>query len=295
MDSLSALNAFVQAAETRNFTVAGQRLGLSPSAIGKAITRLENKLGVRLFHRSTRAITLTPEGSCFLERCRRILCELEVAEQELMHAKDAPRGLLRVSMPLAGMLMMPTLSAFMRHYPEITLDIDFSDRFVDVIEEGFDAVVRAGNVSDSRLMSRVLGKFELQLVASPDYLAQQGVPEKPADLQQYVCLHHRFATSGKLEPWPLKPVNGASPELPVSMVVNTIEPLIYMVEQGQGIACLPDFAVRRQLACGSLVQVLASHTQHSGIFRLLWPSSRYLSPKLRVFVDFLSENLFPRA
>ncbi|MBB5191175.1 DNA-binding transcriptional LysR family regulator [Silvimonas terrae] len=289
MDSLGSLSAFVQAADTRSFTAAGRKLGVSSSAIGKAITRLEDKLGVRLFHRSTRAITLTPEGACFLERCRRIFSEIEAAEQELMHSQEAPRGTLRISLPLAGMLMMPTLSAFMQHYPEIALEIDFSDRLVEVIEEGFDAVIRAGELSDSRLMSRVLGTFELLLVASPAYLARQGLPATPADLQAHVCLHHRFATSGKLEPWPL-----AQPELPVSAVVNTIEPLIYMAEQGLGIACLPDFSIRPQLAQGRLVQVLAAHTRHSGTFRLLWPSSRHLSPKLRVFVDYMSAHLFAR-
>lgn len=294
MDSLSALSAFVQAAEFGSFTAAGRKLGVSPSAVGKAITRLEDKLGVRLFHRSTRAITLTPEGSCFLERSRRIFCEIEAAEQELMHTKQAPRGILRVSLPLAGMLMMPTLSAFMQQYPEIELDIDFSDRLVDVIEEGFDAVIRAGDVSDSRLVSRVLGEFKLLLVASPVYLQRNGLPKKPGDLQHHVCLHHRFATSGRLEPWPLKPVRDGKFEPPVSAVVNTIEPLIYMAEQGQGIACLPDFSVQRQLQEETLTLVLAPHTHHRGVFRLLWPSSRHLSPKIRVFVDFMSEHLFSR-
>lgn len=293
MNSLNALSAFVQAAECGSFTAAGRKLGVSPSAVGKAITRLEDKLGVRLFHRSTRALTLTPEGSCFLERGRRIFSEIEAAEQELMHAKQAPRGTLRISLPLAGMLMMPTLSAFMQRYPEIELDIDFSDRLVNIIDEGFDAVIRAGNVNDSRLLSRVLGKFELLLVASPDYLKLKGLPTEPADLRHHACLHHRFATSGKLEPWPLQPSRGVDFEPPVTAVVNTIEPLIYMAEQGQGIACLPDFSVQRQMAKGTLVQVLASHTRHSGVFRLLWPSSRHISPKIRAFVDFMTKNLFP--
>lgn len=291
MDSLTALSAFVHAAEARNFTAAARKLGVSPSAIGKAVTRLEDRLGVRLLHRSTRAITLTPEGSRFLERCRRILYEVEAAEKELMHVMDAPRGSLRISLPLAGMLMMPTLGAFMRRYPEVKLDIDFSDRLVDVINEGFDAVIRAGDVSDSRLVSRALGAFELLLVASPGYLKERGTPCKPADLVQHVCLHHRFTTSGKLEPWPLTGAPGV-PVLPVCAAINTIEPLIYLAEEGHGIACLPDFAVHRQLADGTLVQVLTAHTQHSGAFRLLWPSSKHVLPKLRVFIDFMSQNLF---
>ncbi|WP_437729599.1 LysR family transcriptional regulator [Sorangium sp. So ce861] len=294
MDSLGPLNAFVQAAQTRSFTVAGRQLGVSSSAIGKAIARLEERLGVRLFHRSTRTITLTPEGALFLERCRRVFAEIEAAELELAQTQGAPRGKLRVSMPLAGMLMMPALSAFMRAYPEIQLDLDFSDRLVDVIEEGFDAVVRAGENRDSRLMARALGTFRLRLVGAPDYLARRGVPRKPEDLRSHACLHHRYATSGKLEPWPLR--RGRKHieiDLPTTAVVNTIEPLIHMAEQGLGIACLPDFAVRRQLDGGALVTVLDSHTHHAGLFRLLWPSSRYVSPKLRAFAEFMAQNLFP--
>jgi DNA-binding transcriptional LysR family regulator len=291
MDSLGSLNAFVQAADARSFTVAGRKLGVSSSAIGKAVARLEERLAVRLFHRSTRTITLTPEGALFLERCRRIFCEIEAAELELAQTQGSPRGKLRVSMPLAGMLMMPTLSAFMRAYPDIELDLDFSDRLVDVIDEGFDGVVRAGEVSDSRLMARTLGTFRLMLVGSPGYFARKGTPRKPEDLAGHACLHHRFATNGKLERWPLR--RGRKDfELPTTAVANTIEPLIYMAEQGLGITCLPDFAIRRQLAEGTLVSVLDSHTHHSGTFRMLWPSSRYLSPKLRVFVDFMAKNLF---
>ncbi|HMG51703.1 MAG TPA: LysR substrate-binding domain-containing protein, partial [Inquilinus sp.] len=259
--------------------------------IGKAVTRLEERLGVRLFHRSTRTITLTPEGVRFLERCRRIFSEIEAAELEIAQTQGAPRGKLRVSMPLAGMLMMPALSAFMRAYPEIELDLDFTDRLVDVIDEGFDAVVRAGEVSDSRLMTRVLGTFRLILVASPGYVALRGVPQSPGDLADHACLHHRYATNGKLEPWPLRR-GRRDIELPTTAVVNTIEPLIAMAEQGFGIACLPDFAIRRQLDAGTLVTVLDAHTRHSGTFRMLWPSSRHLSPKLRVFVDFMAQTLF---
>ncbi|WP_338866772.1 LysR family transcriptional regulator [Myxococcus stipitatus] len=292
MDSLGSLNAFVQAAETRSFTAAGRQLGVSSSAIGKAVARLEERLAVRLFHRSTRTITLTPEGALFLERCRRIFCEIEAAELELAQTREAPRGRLRVSMPLAGMLMTPTVSAFMRAYPEIELDLDFSDRLVDVIEEGFDGVVRAGEVNDSRLMARVLGTFRLILVGSPDYFARRGTPRKPEDLKSHACLQHRFASTGKLERWPLRRRGRKELELPSTAVVNTIEPLIFMAEQGLGIACLPDFALRRQLAQGTLVTVLDSHLDHEGTFRMLWPSSRYLSPKLRVFVDFMAKHLF---
>ena len=166
MDNLAGFTAFVQAAEMRSFVAAGRVLGVSASAVGKSIARLEERLGVRLFHRSTRSIALTSEGTVFLERCRRILGEIEAAELELSNSKSAPQGRLRVSLPLVGCLLNPVLAAFARAYPLVELDLDFSDRRVDVIEEGYDAVVRAGESADSRLMSRQLGQFQLQLVAS---------------------------------------------------------------------------------------------------------------------------------
>jgi len=294
MDNLGSMKAFVQVAEARSFTIAGRQLGLSSSAIGKAVVRMEERLGVRLFHRSTRSVTLTAEGALFLERCRRIFSEIEAAELELSQTQEAPRGTLRVGLPLAGMLMMPTLVAFMRAYPEIILDLDFSDRVVDVIEEGFDAVMRFAEAGDSRLMSRALGSYRRRLVASPAYLAAKGVPQTPDDLKAHACLLHKFPTSRKFERWPLRPEQaGIESELPRTAVASTLEPIIFMAEQGMGIAYLPDFAIGRQLREGVLVTVLDDYTDRSGPLRILWPSSRHLAPKLRVFVDFLVANLGP--
>lgn len=134
MESLNGIVFFVQAAEVRSFSEAGRVLGISSSAVGKSVARLEERLGVRLFHRNTRNITLTAEGTLFLERCRRILCEIQVAELELSETRQAPQGKLRVSLPLVNSLAMPALTAFMHRYPAIELDVDFSDRIVDVIE-----------------------------------------------------------------------------------------------------------------------------------------------------------------
>ncbi|MDD7972889.1 LysR family transcriptional regulator [Roseinatronobacter alkalisoli] len=294
MDSLGSLNAFVQAAELRSFTAAGQKLGVSSSAISKSVARLEDRLGVRLLHRSTRTITLTPEGALFLERCRRIFCELEAAELELLQTRGMPSGKLRVSLPLVGMLMMPTITAFARAWPDIEMDLDFTDQRVDVIEEGFDAVVRTGEIRDSRLMTRMLGTFNYRLVGSPSYFAEHGRPRTVADLSKHRGLRHRFPSTGKIEEWPLhcdgKP---KSAEIPTVTVASAIEPLIHLAEEGIGLACLPDFAIRDRLARGTLVSVLDDVVTHSGSFRILWPSSRHLSPKLRVFVDFMGENLFP--
>src|ERR1700746_2502283 len=227
MDSLGSLNAFVQAAEARSFTVAGRQLGVSSSAVGKAVARMEERLGVRLLHRSTRSITLTAEGALFLERCRRIFSEIEAAELELSQTHEAPRGTLRVGLPLVGTLMMPTVAAFMRAYPEIMLDLDFSDRVIDVIEEGFDAVVRFADAGDTRLMSRALGIYHRRLGAAPAYLAAKGVPLTPDDLKAHACLHHRFPTSRRFEQCPVPPEQaGIESELPKTAVASTLEPII---------------------------------------------------------------------
>lgn len=296
VESLSAIAAFVQAAETRSYSEAARHLGVSASAVGKSVCRLETRLGVRLLHRSTRSITLTAEGAVFLERCRRILCELESAELELSETRQAPQGRLRISLPLVGMLVMPALTAFMHRYPAIELDVDFSDRLVDVINEGFDIVMRTGEPTDSRLVSRPVGNYRLLLVAAPRYLASRGTPLSPADLQHHACLQHRFPSTGKLELWPLTRDAGM-PEwtLPVSMVCNTSAALLDVAVAGLGIACLPDFLVRPALQRGDLVSVLEEHVEHQGTFRLLWASSKHLAPKLRVFIDFMGAELFKEA
>ncbi|MDR6233366.1 LysR family transcriptional regulator [Pseudomonas oryzihabitans] len=296
MDSLNGFVVFVQVAETRSFVAAGRLLGVSASAIGKSVARLEDKLGVRLFHRSTRSITLTAEGALFLERSRRILAEIEAAELELSQATATPRGRLRVSLPLVSSLVLPVLGEFMREYPQIELDLDFTDRMVDVIEEGFDAVVRTGEPSDSRLAARRLGTFRMHLVASPDYLARRGRPKTPADLQQHACLHYRFPNSGKLETWALRQLPGeAELVLPTSMICNNIETRLCFALRGLGIAYLPDFAVADALADGSLCTVLADRQIHTGVFHVLWPVSKQPAPKIRALVDFLCARMLPGA
>jgi len=292
LDSLGALTVFVRAAETRSFTEAARQLGVSSSAIGKAVARLEERLGVRLFHRSTRSITLTQEGRLFLDSCRRIFAEIEAVEQEFAQTKGAPTGRLRVSLPLIGMLMIPALGRFMQAYPAIELDMDFTDQLVDVIDGGFDVVVRTGEASDSRLMARTIGTYRLEVAGSPAYFARAGLPATPEDLVHHTCLHHRYPTSGKLQRWPFA---RSDVVLPVSAASSTVEPLVSLAELGLGLVCVPDFAIRRQLAQGSLVTVLGAHIDHRGTFRAVWPSSRFVAPKLRAFIDFLAEHLFAPA
>jgi DNA-binding transcriptional LysR family regulator len=292
MESLGSLDIFVRVGESRSFTAVGQQLGISASAVSKAIARLEDRLGTRLFHRSTRTVILTPEGFNFLERCRRILCELEQAQDELALSQSSPRGKLRVSLPSVGLLFMPHFAQFNRQHPDIELDIDCTDRLVDVIEEGFDAVIRTGEPKDSRLTARKLGTYRRTMVGSPTYLEAHGVPQNPEDLLQHRCLLYRYPSSGKIDAWPLsKKGEKVFLELSNSMVTNTLEPLLCFAESGLGIACMPDIAIRRQLDTCTLVPVLEEFNCDVTTLRVLWPSSKHLSPKLRVFIDYMTEHL----
>ncbi|PSD29005.1 LysR family transcriptional regulator, partial [Stenotrophomonas maltophilia] len=204
----------------------------------------------------------------------------------------APRGTLRIGLPLVGDLTLPLMAEFMAAYPDIRLDLDFSDRLVDVIEEGFDAVLRVGEPSDSRMNARRLGVFPRRIVASPAYLQRRGTPRTPADLMQHTLLHYRFPSTGKLELWPIHwPDHETPQELPVHMVANTIEARVALALRDIGLAFVPVHSVRDALADGRLVTVLDDHVHSCGIFHLLWPSGRHVLPKLRVFIDFVSARL----
>jgi DNA-binding transcriptional LysR family regulator len=294
MDSLGSLNVFMRAADMRSFTAAGQQLGISSSAVGKAISRLEGRLGVRLFNRSTRSVVLTPEGGAFLSRCHRIMGEIEAAEAEIAQAATAPHGKLRVSMPLVGMLLTPAIAGFMEAYPQVELDLDFSDKVVDVFDEGFDVVIRFGTRADDRLVSRQLGIFSYVMVGSPAYFARRGKPSLPSDLDGHACLRYRYPSTGKLEEWALR-LDVQEPQAVVSStaVASMVEPLIAMAEDSLGIICVPAFAVRHQLEGGKLVSVLADFVCGVGVINALWPSTPQLSPKIDAFVETLARHLFP--
>jgi DNA-binding transcriptional LysR family regulator len=290
----SAINVFVQVAETRSFVAAGRRLGISASAIGKRVSALEEQLGVRLFHRSTRSVALTAEGALFLQRGRRVLEELEAAQAELSQVNLSPRGRLKVSLPLVAEPFLSVMAQFKQAYPDVDLDLEFTDRRVDVIDEGFDAVIRTGDAPDSRLTARRLGSFSMMLVGSPDYLARRGTPEKASDLTQHACIQFRYQNTGKLQVWPLDLQEiAADIQLSTAVVCNNLEARIYFALQGLGIAYLPDFAIRQHLAADRLMHVLPNCSEADTTFRIMWPSGKHFAPRLRVFIDFLCERLFP--
>lgn len=282
---------FSEAADALSFVEAGRRLGISSSAVGKSLAKLEAELGVRLLHRSTRRISLTEEGASFYARCRRALEELEDARTALSSSVERPAGRLRVSLPTAGYhFFAPQLPAFVARYPAIVLDLDYSDRLVDVIAGGFDAVIRSLRPKDSQLRVRRLGAFAFRVCGAPSYLAQHGTPRAPADLDDHRCLMFRFEHSGKLQPWTFK--RSARVDLPAALICNNMEAMLRAALQGLGLLYVPDFIARESVARGALKHVLEDQMGSPGAFWLLWPPGAQVTAKLRAFIDFFGPRLF---
>jgi DNA-binding transcriptional LysR family regulator len=291
MDKFNGFLPFVRTAELGSFVAAGRSLGLSPSAVGKAVARLEQQVGIRLFQRSTRTLRLTEEGRVFLERCRRILDDLDDAYATMSQSLERPRGRLRVSTPIITYhLLLPIIPKFVEEYPEIELDFDFNDHLVDLIEDGVDVAMRSGELPDSRLNARTLRPFRVLLCASPAYLARYGTPVKLHDLCDHVAIRFRFPNSGKVQDWPI--ADDFDLRIRTVMTCNNMEAVLGATVRGLGIGSMPDFLVKEALENGSLQVILADHVNGPAQFSLLWPSNRNLSPKVRVFVDYIGKHLF---
>ncbi len=296
MDKLNGLRAFVKTADFGSFVAAARALEISASAVGKGVARLEADVGVRLLQRSTRRIELTRDGRQFYERCRRILDDLDDAEASLSRAGQAPRGRLRVSAPIVGHhFLLPVVPGFLSSFPGVELDLDFTDRTVDLIKDGIDVAIRSGDLPDSRLVSRPLCTFRLLLCASPAYLSRRGTPSVPSDLERHATIRFRHPDTGKLLDWPMLPATAEADIRPRTVLAcNNMEAVLGAALRGVGIACMPDFLAGESLADSRLVEVLGAETCVSGEFKAIWPSSRHLSSKVRAFVDHFSEQLAAR-
>lgn len=294
MDGFNDLNVFVQVAKARSFVDAGRRLGISASAVGKTVARLEQHFGARLFHRTTRSISLTEDGARLLVRCERILDELEGAERDFARGDDVPRGRLRVTLPMASPFFAPLLAEFSSAHPHVELDVEFGDTLVDMVREGFDVAIRTGAPTDSRLSSRKLATFRHAIVGAPGYLAGNPAPQRPSDLIAHRLLFYKKPHTGKLEPWPLEAdVLSSAFGARGHMMVNSVDALVVMTVEGRGLSSIPDYLIQTELREGRLVRVLDSYSTGTNAFRLLWPSTPHLPSKLRAFVDFFTAKLSP--
>jgi len=283
---------FVQVVESGSFAGAAEALTLTPSGVSKAVTRLEDRLGVRLLQRTTRRLVLTAEGETLLARGRDILAAIEAAEAEVTLARGKPRGLLRVNTgtAFAKHRLAPYLLAFQMQYPDISLDLSIADRRVDVIGEQVDVAIRTGSSGDSSLITRRIGDMRRVICASPDYLARHGTPREPADLARHNCL--LLTGFSRLAAWPMQ-VDGRIIEMNVKGTVtcDSAELLLDLVLAGLGIARFGDFLAEDALAKGDLVPLLVEHhvVEAAPISALMPPGRQHL-PRVRAFVDFLARK-----
>ena len=295
LDRLTGLIAFARAASFGSYTAAARSLAISPSAVSKSVQRLEQRLGLRLFNRTTRSLSLTPEGHDLHERALRLLREAEEIEQAAIAARAEPAGTLKITapVPLGVRLLAPALPRFRARHPKLSIDLRLSDRFVDLVEEGMDVAIRVGELADSRLIGRRLAPYRLCAFAAPTYLAKHGVPRHPEDLMRHDCVNFRYQNSGQVLRWPfqvgertLELVPGASITADVSDAVTAI------LAAGGGIGVTATFIAAPHVERGELVPVLAEFAVDRSAITALWPESRRGSPNVKAFVAFLGE-LFP--
>lgn len=288
MGSLKGMTAFVSAAELLSYAGAGRVLGVSSSAIAKSITRLENELGIRLFHRTTRSIGLTEEGIIFYEHCRHILDDICDAQAMISSTRSRPKGRLRVSVPqiFGHSILMPLLPEFLKEYPEIELDIDFEDRVIDIIGEGIDVAVRSGELRDTRLIGYQLGELHFVVCGSKHYLEKHGCPQIPADLLRHRCIHFKYPSNGLLAQWSFSSTD-THLSLPRNLIFNNTDAGLRAAIDGLGLAHLPVYIAEPAIKNNLLQPILTEFMVPLGSLSLIWPSNRHLSPKVRTFVDFI--------
>ena len=286
MNKFLALTVFTKVAEHGGFTAAARRLGLSVSAVTKTVARLEDELGTQLFNRTTRQLHTTDYGQEFYERCIRILADLEDAETALRQGSISYSGRVRVVTPFSfgRVTLVPELPAFLRKYPEIVLDLNFSDQPVDLIAEGYDVAVRTGEISDSRLTTRLLTRGSQVTFAAPSYLARHGTPRTPEDLREHNCIVGRFGPEWSFQGPDRKPM---TVRVSGNAIVNSGDALREAAVAGIGIGQGTWWLVRKDLERGLVDSILPDYALEGMPISILYPAQRHLPAKVRVFIDFL--------
>lgn len=296
MDRLLSMTVFVKAVETGSFSAAAEALQMSPQLVGKHVQTLEQHLGVRLLNRTTRRQRLTGIGTTFYERARIILAEVGAAEGLVAETRATPCGRLRISAPMTFGIhaLAPRLPEYLRSFPEVSVDLSMSNRFVDVIEEGFDAVFRTGELSDSSLMARPLAPYRLVLCAAPAYVAARGPIVTTQDLSHHECLgfsHTELRTNWTFDG------PGGRVTVPVSgrFMVDNGEALLPAAVAGMGVLLQPVELVEAELASGRLVALLPEYAIPTRPMHILYAPDRRITPKLRSFIDFAVACFGPKS
>jgi DNA-binding transcriptional LysR family regulator len=291
MDKVASLKAFVKVVETGSFSEAGRQLRLSRSAISKYVGDLEESLGVQLLNRTTRHASPNENGQLYFERALGILSEIDAADQAVTHLQAAPRGLLRINAPMSfGTIRLgPALADFMQKYPEMQLQLVLSDNLVDPVQDGFDVTLRIADLESSSLIARKITPMPRVICASPDYLEKHGTPSHPRELRDHVSLTYGFLLTGNQ--WKLTGPDGEHWIQPAwSLCVNNAEVLRDVAVKGRGVALIPEFIAGEALKKGGLKEILKDFWAPPLTLYAIYPPTRHLSVKVRLFIDFLVER-----
>ncbi|MDK1373499.1 MULTISPECIES: LysR family transcriptional regulator [unclassified Sinorhizobium] len=292
--NLNDIQVFMAVVDGGSFVAGGQAMGLSRSAAGKAVIRLENRLGTRLLNRTTRTLSLTEEGRVFYERGLQVLASIDEAEASVAGQSGMPRGVLRLTVPDAfgRLLVLPLIGKYLAAWPEIQVEVSFTDRVADIVEEGFDLAVRIGvTTSDTRLVSRVVARYKAVLCAAPSYIAERGEPLVMDDLAAHDCLI--FSSRNQRQSWRLRGEGGAwvKAQGRSRLRLDSGEAIRDAAIAGLGIAFLPDFLVAADMAAGRLRPVLSDLETDDAKIVTIYPSKRLLEPRVRRFIDLMVDEL----
>lgn len=292
MDHISKVGIFLEVVQRGSFAAAARSLGMSGPAVSKQVQSLERKLGVKLLHRTTRKVSLTEEGSIYSVRARKALEDLNEAEQQILEMKASPTGRLKINAPMSfgRQYLVEPIARFAKLYPEIDLEAHFDDRWVDIVGEGYDVVVRIGALNDSSLVARKLADCPISLFASPSFLEEKGMPKTIEDVERYPAII--YTQQNQSHEWRyLGPKNHTGVlKLKRHFAANNAELEVEACIQGIGIAVLPIFAAAEHLQAKRLVKILPEYraAPERGIYAL-YPQNRNLSTRVRLFVDWLAE------
>ena len=290
MDRIELCRIFVRVVDCAGFSRAADQLSLPRSTVSEAVRTLEQRLGTRLLHRTTRRVTPTQDGLLFHARCQQLIADMEEAEQLFRQSPQALSGTLKVDLPgrIGRLVVAPALPAFLQAHPRIDVELGMTDRSIDLVEDGVDCALRVGPLQDSRLVARAMGQLPLINVASAGYLATHGVPIHPQQLDAHWGVRYASPGTGRVEPWEWRE-HGVlhARQLRGRVTVNSAEAYIACCIAGMGLIQIPAYDVQRELAAGTLVEVMPEHRADPMPMHLLYPHRRHPSQRLRVFVEWL--------
>ena len=290
MQGLQQFIAFAETAKHGGFAAAAREQGVAPSTLAKAVARLEAALGVKLFHRTTRQVRLTPDGERLYQRCRRVLAEVEDLQAEASGTRASVSGMLRIDLPAfyGKRFVLPLLACLRQRHPQLQIDVRLSDAYVDLVREGVDLALRIGPLRDSTLVARRVDKQQLVLCASPAYLRARGTPRRIEELSGHDVVVFRLPTSGRDRPWQLRQRGKAVERVPRAQVrIDDGEGLVEALKLGMGLCQLPDMMVQGELERGELVELLPSCRPEPMPIHIVYPSGRLLPERVRVAIEAL--------